>query len=204
MLGTPREAIRDFENQLREKKYASEAATRYGLAYAHYRNRDWVAVEREAGLVVQARLASPIPERLLAEARIAQGDFKSGLQLYREAMLRFPLNQALQYGYAATLIGARAFDEALRFVELQLQHYPEDIRFHKLRAESYAGLGRMAQQHLALGEMFALQGRTAAAVEQMELAQKAGDADFYAMSVIDTRLRELKRQRLDEIKERRN
>jgi len=204
MLGTPREAIRDFENQLREKKYASEAATRYGLAYAHYRNRDWAVAEREAGLVVQAKLASPIPERLLAEARIAQGDFKSGLQLYRDARLRFPLNQALQYGYAATLIGARSFDEALRFVELQLQHYPEDIRFHKLRAESYAGLGRMAEQHLALGEMFALQGRTAAAVEQMELAQKAGDADFYAMSVIDTRLRELKRQRLDEIKERRN
>ena len=73
-----------------------------------------------------------------------------------------------------------------------------------MRAESYAGLGRRAQQHQALAEAFALQGQTAGAVEQLELAQKAGDANFYEMSAIDARLRELKRRQLEELKEKRN
>jgi len=204
MQGTPRDAVRDFETQLREKKFTSEAATHYGLAFALSRGRDWVGAEREVETVRRMRISSPIPERLFADSRIAQGDVVGGLRVYRDAMVRYPLNQGLLYGYGGALIGAGQFDESLRFAESQLQSYPEDIRFHKMRAESYAGLGRKAQQHQALAEVFALQGQTAGAVEQLELAQKAGDANFYELSVIDARLRELKRRRLEELKEKRN
>jgi predicted Zn-dependent protease len=204
MQGTAAEARRDFETQLQEKKFTSEAATRYGLAYALYRGRDWVGAEREIEAVRRLRISSPIPERLLADTRIAQGDANGGLRVYRDAMVRFPLNQGLLYGYGSALIGAGYFDEALRFVEAQLQSYPEDLRFHKMRAESNAGLGRRAQQHQALAEVFALQGQTANAVHQLELAQKAGDANFYEMSAIDARLRELKLRQLEELKEKRN
>ena len=204
MQGTAAEARRDFETQLQEKKFTSEAATRYGLAYALYRGRDWAGAEREIEAVRRLRISSPIPERLLADTRIAQGDANGGLRVYRDAMVRFPLNQGLLYGYGSALIGAGYFDEALRFVEAQLQSYPEDLRFHKMRAESNAGLGRRAQQHQALAEVFALQGQTANAVHQLELAQKAGDANFYEMSAIDARLRELKLRQLEELKEKRN
>ena len=61
---------------------------------------------------------------------------------YRDAMVRFPLSHGLLYGYGSTLIGAGRFDESLRFSEAQLSNYPEDVRFHKMRAESYAGLGK--------------------------------------------------------------
>ena len=204
MQGTPTEARRDFEAQLHEKKFTSEAATHYGLAYALYRGRDWAGAEREVEAVRRLRVSSPIPERLLADARIAQGDANGGLRIYRDAMVRFPLNQGLLYGYGGALIGTGRFEESLRFVEAQLQSYPDDIRFHKMRAESYAGLGRQAQQYQAMAEVFALQGQTANAVHQLELAQKAGDANFYELSAIDARLRELKRRQLEELKEKRN
>jgi predicted Zn-dependent protease len=119
-------------------------------------------------------------------------------------MVRYPLNQGLSYGYGLALIGARRFDEALRFAENQLRNYPDDIRFHKMRAESYAGLGRKAMQHLALSEVFALQGQTAGAIEQLQLAQKAGDANFYESSSIEARLREMKQRQIEELKEKRN
>ena len=50
--------------------------------------------------------------------------------------------------------------------------------------------------------MFALQGQTAGAIGQLELAIKAGDANFYEMSAIDARLRELKIRRLEELKDK--
>ncbi|UCV06834.1 M48 family metallopeptidase [Dechloromonas denitrificans] len=204
LQGTPGEAVRDFETLLQDKKYIAEAATRYGLAYARYRGRDWAGAERDVLAARRMKVSAAMLERLLADIHIAQGDVGGGLRVYRDAMVRFPLNHGLLYGYGGALIGARHFDDALAFVETQLQSYPEDVRWHKMRAESYAGLGRKAQQHRALAEVFALQGQTAGAVEQLELAQKAGDANFYELSTIDARLRELKQRRFEEMKEKRN
>jgi len=204
MQGTPREAIKDFEGLLRERKYASEAATHYGLAYAYYLAKDWTSAEREVRTARRLKVSAAMLERLLADIRIAQRDVEGGLAVYREAMQRFPLNQGLLYGYGAALIGARRFDEALRFVDVQLQSYPQDVRLHRMRAESYAGLGRRAQQHRALAEVFALQGDSTAAVQQLQLAQAAGDADFYELSVIEARLREMKQRQIDDLKEKRN
>ncbi len=204
MQGTPREAIKDFETLLSEKKYAAEAAARYGLAYALYRGRDWAGAEREILAARQLKVSAAMIERLLADIRIAGGNVDAGLSVYRDAMVRFPLHMGLLYGYDGALIAARRFDDSLRFSEAQLQNYPDDVRLHKMRAESYAGLGRKAQQHQALAQAFALQGQTAAAVEQLQLAERAGDANFFELSVIDARLRELKRQLLEELKEKRN
>lgn len=204
MQGTPSEAIRDFEALLKDKKYIDEAATRYGLAYARYRERDWIGAERDVLAARKMKISAAMLERLLADIHIAQTEVDGGLRVYRDAMVRFPLNQGLLYGYGRALIDTRHFNEALAFVESQLQKYPEDVRLHKMRAESFAGLGRKARQHQALAEVFALQGQTAGAVEQLQLAQKAGDANFYDSSAIDARLSELKKRLLEELKEKRN
>ncbi len=204
MQGMPSEAIKDLASLLRERKFTSEGAIRYGLAYAYFRNRDWRAAEREMSVVHRLKLSAPMLEHLQADIQIAEGDLPGGLAVYRDAMVRFPLNLALLYGYGRALIDAHRFDEALRFVETQLGNYPEDVRLHKMRAESYAGLGKKAMQHRALAEVFALQEQTSDAIEQLELAQKAGDANFFEMSSIDGRLRELKQQHIEELKEKRS
>jgi beta-barrel assembly-enhancing protease len=59
-------------------------------------------------------------------------------------------------------------------------------------------------RNLALSEVFALQGQTMGAIEQLNIALREGDGDFYTMSAIDSRLREQKRRLLEEQKERRN
>ena len=202
MQGIPADAVKDMETLLREKKFASEAAIRYGLAFARYRARDWSAAERELEAIRRLKVSAAMVEHLRADVRLAQVDVTGGLAIYRDAMVRFPLNLGLLYGYGGALIGARRFDESLRFVEGQLANYPEDVRLHRMRAESYAGQGRKAMQHRALAEVSALQGQTAEAVQQLEWAQKAGDANFYEQSSIDARLREMKRRQIEELKEK--
>ena len=204
MQGTPRDAVKDLENLLLEKKFASEGAVRYGLAYARYRARDWSGAEREIDAARQLKISAAMLEHLRADVRLAQGDTAGGLTVYRDAMVRYPLNLGLIYGYGGALIGVRRVEDSLRFVEAQLRNYPEDVRLHKMRAESYAGLGQRAMQHRALAEVFILQGQTAGAIEQLQLAQRAGDANFYEMSSIDARLREMRRRQVEEMKEKRN
>jgi beta-barrel assembly-enhancing protease len=204
MQGRPVEAVKDFNSLLAERKFTSEPAIRYGLAVAHYRDRNWSAAQHEIDRARKMGVSSAMLERLAADVRVVQGRADEGVRIYRDAMLRYPLNQALIYGYGAALIDARRFADALRFAETQLLSRPTDLRTHRLRAESHAGLGQRAMQHRALAEVFALQGQTAGAIEQLQLAQRAGDANFFETSAIDARLRELKLLRLEELKERRN
>ena len=202
--GRPEDAVKEAETVIRDKKYASEAAARYGLAVALARRKDWSAAERELQAVRRLKGNSPMVERLAAEVRINQGDAAGGLAAYRDLATRYPYNHALMYAYGDVLSAQHKDSEALAFAETQLQSYPSDVRLHKLQAASYAALGRRGMQHRALAEVYALQGQTGAAVEQLQLAQQAGDVNFYEQSTIDARLRELKKRMAEEAKEKRN
>jgi predicted Zn-dependent protease len=57
-------------------------------------------------------------------------------------------------------------------------------------------LGKRLAQHRATGEAYARMGNYRGAVEQMQIALKSGDGDFYQMSAVEARLRELRK--LDE------
>ena len=50
------------------------------------------------------------------------------------------------------------------------------------------------QQHRHQAEFYAWQGDLKGAVFQLELASKASDGDFYQSSVVETRLRTLRRE----------
>ena len=52
-------------------------------------------------------------------------------------------------------------------------------------------------------EVYALQGSLPAAIEQLQLARTAGDGDFYQLSVVDARLKELRAQHAAELRDKR-
>jgi predicted Zn-dependent protease len=56
-------------------------------------------------------------------------------------------------------------------------------------------------QHIALAEYYAISGGKQAALDQLGIARKTGDASFYDMALIDARERELKEQRREELKD---
>ena len=57
------------------------------------------------------------------------------------------------------------------------------------------------KQHLHQGEFYVWQGNLRSAITQYELASKAKDADFYNASVIDTRLKGLRKEFAEQQKE---
>ena len=67
--------------------------------------------------------------------------------------------------------------------------------------KTYAALGKRLLQHQAQAEVYVLQGSLPAAIEQLQLAQSAGDGDFYQLSVVDARLKELRAQHAQEMRD---
>ena len=70
-----------------------------------------------------------------------------------------------------------------------------------MQAKSYAALGKRLLQHHSQGEAYALEGSLPAAIEQLQLARSSGDGDFYQLSMVDARLKELRAQYAMETKD---
>ncbi len=201
--GSPAEALAEFEGQLRERKYLGEAAARYGLALAQLRAKNHREAERQIGELRRLKAASPMVESLAAEVKRAQGDAAGTVRLYREARARYPERRALAYGEVEALLAGDRPQEALAAASAELQLHPADAALYGLQAKSYAALGKRLLQHRALAEVYVLRGQLPAAIEQLSLAQKAGDGDFYEQSQVDARLRELRARQADEAKQKR-
>ncbi|MBV2235152.1 MAG: M48 family metalloprotease [Sterolibacterium sp.] len=199
--GSPQDAVTEFSTQIREHKYSNEIAARYGLAAALLRTQDYSKAEQEIARLRTLKASSPMIESLAADLRKKQHDLPAALKLLRAARTHYPQERSIAYSLADTLLTANQATEALQFVQDDLQDYPHDARMFGLLARTYAVLGNPLQQHRAQAEAYALQGQLLPAIEQLQLAQKLGDHDYFEQSKVDARLRELKQQHAEEMKE---
>ena len=110
------------------------------------------------------------------------------------SMRAFPLSQAVALAYADTLLAAGKLDTAVTFARTRTREETGRSQWWDLLARAYAAQGKRLQQHQALAEKYAMDGSYQAAIEQLELARKAGDGDFYTLSEVDARLHQLERQ----------
>ncbi|KFB72546.1 MAG: TPR repeat-containing protein YfgC precursor [Candidatus Accumulibacter phosphatis] len=203
-MSTPREAVNEFGKQLREKKYVSEVATRYGLAYSLLRAKEVAAAQREVEALNALKVSSPMTAGLAAEIRMAANDLAGALAIYRDALQRYPQSRSLVYGYAEALLAGGNHEQGQLFLDSQLQVYSSDYKLYGLQARTFAAAGRRLQQHRAQAEFYLLQGQLGPAVEQLQFAQKASDGTFFEQSAVDARLRELRKLQAEEAKEKRN
>ena len=191
---TPAEALAFFEESLGERKYLSEAASRYGLIAALMRIKAYARAGRELATLRKALPDRPAVEALAARYYVASGDTNTALQTYRDSIKSHPGYRALVYDYAELLLANRQAGEALKLIESRLQYSVADHHMYQLQAKCYAALGKRLSQHRASAEAYYRLGNVRAAIEQLVLAQKSGDGDFYQQSSVDARLRELRVQ----------
>lgn len=192
-LEPPREALAFFEESLVERKFLSEAASRYGLVISLIRIQDHARARTELEALRKVAGPNPIIEALACRARVAAGEMAAAFACYREALTTYPNHRALTYDYANALLQNRQPETALKLVESRLQIHTGDYKLYLLQARSYAMLNKRLAQHRAQGEAYARMGNIPAAVEQLQLAVKSGDADFYQLSSAEARLRELRK-----------
>ncbi|MGH8738695.1 MAG: tetratricopeptide repeat protein, partial [Burkholderiales bacterium] len=139
-------------------------------------------------------VASAMIEGLAARVRQAQGDPAGALAILRAGLSRYPNDRPLTYAYVEALQNAGRNQDALGALFGPLRQYPHDVHLRMLLAKTYAALGKRLLQHQAQAEVYVLQGSLPAAIEQLQLAQSAGDGDFYQLSTVDARLHELRSQ----------
>jgi predicted Zn-dependent protease len=189
--GDAREAVANFDRMIAEHKFGTEAAARYGLVLALLRAGDKVRARKEMALLQGLRSRSPMIDALGAQTLIAGGEVERGLTTYRDSLRANPNRTALIYGYADALITANKAADAVQFLSGRLDGRTGDPQLYEYQARAYTVMGKRLLQHRALAEVYALRGNVPAAIEQLQIAQKAGDGDFYQKSIVEARLKEL-------------
>ncbi|MFS8976401.1 M48 family metalloprotease [Cupriavidus necator] len=197
-LQTLRSALRA---QLPGASVVRAPALHYGIAFAEQRLGRYPAAEQELaearrlyGTIPGASSGSPMLDVMAVELARAQGRVPEALSQAAASMKAFPLSHAVSVAYAETLVGSGRYEDAVRFLRERTRQETSRSEWWEMLARAYAGQGKRLQQHQALAEKYAMDGAYQAAIEQLQIARKAGDGDFYTLSEVDARLHQLERQ----------
>ncbi|HEY0064004.1 MAG TPA: M48 family metalloprotease [Telluria sp.] len=208
-----------FEAQLQSQNRQHQAGALYGLAYLALKRgeltkaQSWLdkargTMRRSEGTFSTGQAASDgaaMFASLELEIKMAPGQSaavrEQGLKDAAQAHQRFPLSRGIAHQYAEAMIETGKLADATTYLRDQAQSYRQEEKIHELLAKAYAAQGKLALQHIALAEYYALAGGKKSALDQLDIARKSADASFYDMALIDAREREWKEQVREEMKD---
>ncbi|WP_186293371.1 M48 family metalloprotease [Chitinimonas sp. BJB300] len=190
-LGT-QAALVHYAGTTSQKKYANEAAQQYGYAVALLQAGHFDAAWER---LVLARTAWPaghaMLEALAGNIRLAQGQYAEATALFSKGLERYPSATALQYGELDVLLRQKKSAAVVTLAEAGLAYHSSDPGLYKRLAEAYEHLNQPGPAHRALAEYYALMDEPTAAIQQLQIARRAG-GNFYELSAMEARMRELR------------
>ena len=191
-----KDALRYFDGLSRETTSANvegSVVASYGLATVLRRMNDFSGAEK-ALAPARKKTSNAMTENLAAKLKRDLKDPKSALVIYQASLKRYGDSRALSYGYAETLIETNESKQALAFLAERLLITSGDADLYDLQGKAYAAQGKKLLQHQSLGEAYVRIGNISAAVDQLEIAVRSGDGDYYQQSSVEARLKELRAQ----------
>jgi predicted Zn-dependent protease len=192
--GTSKEAVTYFRAALADRKFNDEVAARYGLVASLLRNEEFPQATAELAALEKIAPPHPMIEAMAGHVLMESGKLDLAIARFQAALVRYPNKLQLIYDYPQALMKAGRAREAAAYLDDALARFPGDGPLHRIAARNCAELGQKQQEHRHQGEFYAWQGDFKGAVRQFELASKAGDGDFYQTSVVEARLRALRKE----------
>jgi predicted Zn-dependent protease len=198
--GEAKDAVQWFDTAIAERKYNNEIAAHYGLVAALLRAKNLARAKTELATLEKIAPPHPMVDAIAGHVYLDGGDTNAAIRRFETALAKYPNKMQLVYDYPEALLMAGRNVEAAAFAERQLARFTDDGPLHLIAARAYAAQDKKLMQHKHQGEYYAWQGNLRGAIDQLEIATKSGDGDFYQASVVDMRLRTLRREMAEEKK----
>ena len=195
--GLAQGAIDQFEDNIKEGRFASETAEHYGLALAMLRKNDLAGAQNQMQWLKKNAQKyngkNAFIENLAARTEVARNNPQAAASQYAKGLALFPNHRSLIYGYAEHFLAINQPDKAIKLVQDKQAIYPNDAYFYDILAKAYTVKNKNLLRFQAQGESYYRQYNLKRAIEQMEFATKAKDGNFYEQSIVEARLKELRR-----------
>ena len=204
LLHPAKDALRYFDGLRQEAPNANHdtaVVASYGLATVLRRMNDFVGAEK-ALAAARKKAPNALTENLAAKIKRDLKDPKAAVGIYQAGLKHFGDSRALSYGYAETLIETNDSKQALAFLADRLLITSGDPELYDLQGKAYAAQGKKLLQHQSLAEAYVRIGNLSAAVDQLQIAVRSGDGDYYQQSSVEARLKELRAELAAESKQK--
>ena len=189
--GNAADAVKRFSERAQHDE-ADGAVRRYGLATALLRANQADRAFGEIQGIAKKYGQSPAIVILASEVAFARGRDAEAMTLLRAAVSAQSDSRPLSYAYAKGLLRLNQSNAALEYLRKRQALYPDDVHIFELQARAYQAQKRDMEYHMAQAEVYARLYQYRAAVEQLQLALKSSERDFYKLSIAEARLRQLK------------
>ncbi len=184
-------SLQFFQNNLDQNRSPNRVVDYYGLAAAHLQLRQFDQAEKAINWLNEHAKPHPMIASLQADFYLAKGEASKAATAYQAGLKKYPAYRALIYGYADHLMRSQQFDALTRFLVDKSVSFPNDPKLYMLKSQAYAKQNKQLLSHQAQGEAYYRQYDLQRAVEQMQLAARAPDGDFYQRSIVEARLKSL-------------
>ncbi len=195
--GLAQDAVEQFQDNISEHRFANETAEHYGLAVAMLRKNDVAGAQNQLQWLrknaQKNNEQNAFIETLDARIQVARNNPQAAAAQYAKGLSAFPAHRGLIYGYAEHFLAINQPDKAIKLVQDNHNLYPNDAYFYTILAKAYSAKNKNLLRFQAQGEAYYRQYNLQKAIEQMELAAKAKDGNFYEQSIVEARLKELRR-----------
>jgi predicted Zn-dependent protease len=198
--GEPRDAVKWFDRAIAERKYNNAIAAQYGLVASLLRASDTKRAKVELAKLEKVAPEHPMIDAIAGHVLLDSGDVDGAIKRFGTAVAKYPNKMQLVYDYPEALLKAGRNADAARFAEQQISRFPNDGPLQLIAARAYAAQNKQMLAHRHQAEYYAWQGNLKGAIDQLQIAAKQKDGDFYQASVVDTRLKALRRESADQEK----
>lgn len=190
----PRQSLAIFSDKLKQKKLAAaeRRATQYGIALVHLRLGNFASADITIGRLRKQKPAELRYQLAQADIALAIGKTKPGMRLYRQIYNRNRANYWVARRYAENLLAHRQQQRALNVLRPALKKNPKDPALNKLMAKAAGETGNLVQAHRAMAEYYIINGNPHEAINQLGIAEKKAQNDYYALAAIRARINEIK------------
>ena len=186
---------KQLESNIKNKTYLNELGERYALSYAYLINKDLKGASRELEWIKNKNIQNPMIDQLNIKILLEKGDIEPAYLAIKKALNKYPNYRAFVYELANYLIKKNSIDEAVEFLENYVKIFNSDPEIYKLLAKAYALNGRQVLQYESLSESFYYSYDLQEAIVQMDMAVRARDGNFYEKSRVESRLKQLQREK---------
>ena len=190
----PEEAINHFRGSLETPDGTVQESAHYGLALAYLSARQYDKAFDEANRLARQRPAQLGYQLLLGDIELARGNSQKGLELFAAQTRRLPNSLAAAQRYADALLTSHHTQEAYKVLDQLTRTQRRDPALFKLLASAAGDAGKPMEAHRAYAEYYYLLGEPRAAVDQLEMALRHARGNFYYVSSLEARIREIREE----------
>ena len=156
--------------------------------------------QRLSSLEVSSK-TSEVFDITLGQIAIQKNNFSQAISLAQQTMANFPASKAAGVLLVQAHYASGNYQEGVAWLEQKTKVQRDDSTWWNYLAQGYEKLDRQSAYHVAIAEKYVDEGALPAAIKQLTIAKEISSTDYYQLSEIEARKRQLEMLYREELKE---